>query len=317
MKDKIIEIENLTKRFKDTIAVDNLTLEIYENEIFGLLGPNGAGKTTLIYLLATIYRPTSGAARIASYDIREHPAEIRKLIGVSFQEAKLDWTLNYDEILNWHGKVCGVSKEDRKARIKYLVNELQMEDAKGKPSYKLSGGQKKKIEIAKILMQQPKIAFIDEPTAFLDPYIKKRIWNFILELREIGSTIILATNLMGEADFLCKEDRVGIMNQGKIIKIGTPSELKDTIPGGDIIQVETKEPISELEDQLRMIPNIVDIKILGNKVTIYLNKSEDVASEILNIFLKNGILVDKFQMKEPTLDDVFFQYTQKSLYSLE
>jgi ABC-2 type transport system ATP-binding protein len=315
MKNKIIEMENLTKRFKKTIAVDNLSLDISENEIFGLLGPNGAGKTTLIYLLATIYRPTSGTARIASYDIIEHPSEIRKLIGVSFQEAKLDWTLNYNEILNWHGKVCGVSKEDRKARIKYLEDELQMEDAKGKPSYKLSGGQKKKIEIAKLLLQRPKIAFIDEPTAFLDPYIKKRIWEFILELRATGSTIILATNLMGEADFLCKEDRVGIMNQGKIIKMGTPAELKDTIPGGDIIQVETKGPVSQIEEQLRAISNIIDIKILENKVMIYLNKSEEAASDILNIFLQNGIVVDKFQMNEPTLEDVFFKYTQKSLES--
>jgi ABC-2 type transport system ATP-binding protein len=313
MKNKIIEIENLTKRFKNTIAVDNLTLDIYENEIFGLLGPNGAGKTTLIYLLATIYKPTSGTARIASHDILKESSQIRKKIGVSFQEAKLDWTLNYEEILNWHGKVCGVSKEDRKERIKLLVKELQMEDAKGRPSYKLSGGQKKKVEVAKILLQRPKIAFIDEPTAFLDPYIKKRIWEFILELRDTGSTVILATNLMGEAEFLCKDDRIGIMNQGKIIKIGTPPELKDTIPGGDVIQVELKKLVPQIETQLRAIPNIMDVKVLENKVMIYLNKSEEVASEILKIFLQNGVTVDKFQMNEPTLDDVFFKYTQKSL----
>jgi ABC-2 type transport system ATP-binding protein len=235
------------------------------------------------------------------------------MIGVSFQEAKLDWSLNYNEILNWHGKVCGVSKEERKERIKYLVGKLQMEDAKGKPAYQLSGGQKKKVEMAKILLQRPKIAFIDEPTAFLDPYIKQQIWDFILELRETGATIILATNLMGEAEFLCKKDRVGIMNQGKIIKIGSPSELKDTIPGGDIIQVETKDPIPQIEEQLRTIPNVIDIKILENKVMIFLNKSEEVASEILKIFLQNGIRVDKFQMNEPTLENVFFKYTQKSL----
>ncbi len=315
MKTKIIEIDHLTKKFKNTVAVDDLSLDIYENEIFGLLGPNGAGKTTLIYLLATIYRPTSGTTRIATYDLIANPSQIRKMIGVSFQEAKLDWSLNYNEILNWHGKVCGVSKEERKERIKYLVGKLQMEDAKGKPAYQLSGGQKKKVEMAKILLQRPKIAFIDEPTAFLDPYIKQQIWDFILELRETGATIILATNLMGEAEFLCKKDRVGIMNQGKIIKIGSPSELKDTILGGDIIQVDTKNPVPQIEEQLRTIPNIMDIKILENKVMIYLNKSEEVASDILKIFLQNGIVVDKFQMNEPTLEKVFFKYTQKSLES--
>ncbi len=313
MKRKIIEIERLTKRFKDTVAVDNLNFDIYENEIFGLLGPNGAGKTTLVYLLATIYRPTSGTARIASYDIIEQPSKVREQIGVSFQEAKLDWSLNYNEILNWHAKVCGLSKADRKSRIEYFVKELQMEDAKGRPAYKLSGGQKKKIEIAKALIQRPKIAFIDEPTAFLDPHIKKKIWDFILELREEGSTIILATNLMREAEVLCKNDRIGIMNQGKLIKIGTPTELKDAIPGGDIIQVHTTNFNTTIEEKLRELPNVIDIKLDENKILIYLNKAEDVASKILQIFLQNGATADKFQMSEPTLDDVFFRYTQKSL----
>jgi len=313
MKKKMIEIEHLTKRFKNTVAVNDLSLDIFENEIFGLLGPNGAGKTTLIYVLSTIYRPTSGTAHIATYDVIEQPAKVREQIGVSFQEAKLDWSLNYNEILNWHAKVCGLSKEERKTRINHLVNELQMADTKGKPAYKLSGGQKKKVEIAKVLLQRPKIAFIDEPTAFLDPHVKKRIWDFILELRGEGSTIILATNLMREADVLCKDDRIGIMNQGKIIKIGSPTELKDAIPGGDIIQVQSKNFNSHIEEKLREIPNIIDTKRVDNTIFIYLNKAEDVASGILQILHQNGVSVDKFQMSEPTLDDVFFRYTQKSL----
>lgn len=316
MEKKVIEIQHLTKRFKNTVAVNDLTLDIYKNEIFGLLGPNGAGKTTLIYLLATIYRPTSGTARVAGFDIIQEPSKVREVMGVSFQEAKLDWSLDYNEILNWHAKVSTqLSKEERKARIKSIVEELQMEDAKGKPAYKLSGGQKKKIEIAKILLQRPRIAFIDEPTAFLDPHIKKRIWEYILELRDEGTTIILATNLMREAEVLCKENRIGIMNQGQIIKLGTPSELKDAIPGGDIIQVDIKNSsiAPQIEAELRSIPNIVDIQTIETRFMIYLNKSEDVASEIMQIFLKNGVLIDKFQMNEPTLDDVFFRYTQKSL----
>ncbi|MHA1649674.1 MAG: ABC transporter ATP-binding protein [Candidatus Helarchaeota archaeon] len=313
MKQSIIEINNLTKRFKDIVAVDNLTLEIYENEIFGLLGPNGAGKTTLIYMLATIYRPTSGTAHIATYDIVEQSAKVRELIGVSFQEAKLDWSLNYNEILNWHAKICGLSKEERQKRIKFIVEKLQLFDAKGKPAYKLSGGQKKKIEVAKILIQRPKIAFIDEPTAFLDPHIKKTIWDLILELRDEGSTVLLATNLMREAEVLCKNDRIAIMNQGKIIKSGSPAALKDTIPGGDIIQVQSRNLKPEIEKELTNIPNIVDIRINDNQMLIYLNKAEDVASTILQILLQHGISVEKFQMSEPTLDDVFFRYTQKFL----
>jgi ABC-2 type transport system ATP-binding protein len=313
MKKKMIEIEHLTKRFKNTVAVDDLSLDIFENEIFGVLGPNGAGKTTLIYILSTIYRPTTGTARVATYDVVEQSAKVREQIGVSFQEAKLDWSLNYNEILNWHAKVCGLSKEERKTRLNFLVNELQMDDAKGKPAYKLSGGQKKKIEIAKILLQRPKIAFIDEPTAFLDPYIKKRIWDFILELRSEGSTIILATNLMQEAELLCKDDRIGIMNVGKIIKIGSPTELKDAIPGGDIIQIQVSNFNLQIEEKLREIPNIIDVKLNDDSVFIYLNKAEDVASRILQILHQSGVKVDKFQMSEPTLDDVFFKYTRRSL----
>ncbi|MHA1266373.1 MAG: ATP-binding cassette domain-containing protein [Candidatus Helarchaeota archaeon] len=316
MKKKVIEIDHLTKRFKETVAVDNLVLDIYDNEIFGLLGPNGAGKTTLIYMLATIYRPNAGTARILGYDILHQPSRVRELIGVSFQEAKLDWSLDYNEILNWHAKVSTkLSKEERKRKIEYLVKELQMSDAKGRPAYKLSGGQKKKIEVAKILLQRPRIAFIDEPTAFLDPQIKKRIWDFILELREEGSTIILATNLMREAEVLCKEDRIGIMNQGKIIKLGTLSDLKDTIPGGDVIQVEVQNaqifPI--VENELHGIKNVVDVQLVENRIYIYLNRSEEVASEIMKIFLQKGIPIERFQMNEPTLDDVFFKYTQRSL----
>ncbi|MCD6241908.1 ATP-binding cassette domain-containing protein, partial [Candidatus Bathyarchaeota archaeon] len=190
----LIEIRNLTKKFGDFIAVDHLNLSIEEGEIFGLLGPNGAGKTTTLLMLTTVIKPSEGTAIIGGYDIRTNPDKARKLIGMSFQDPKLLWVDTILDVLDWHAKVCGLSRQERKNRVEWALKELGLWEIRRKKIHALSGGTRKRIEVAKILIQRPKIAIVDEPTAQIDVVGKHRIWNMIRALRDEGSTIILATN---------------------------------------------------------------------------------------------------------------------------
>ncbi|MHA1299525.1 MAG: ATP-binding cassette domain-containing protein [Candidatus Helarchaeota archaeon] len=310
----MIELKNLTKKFKETEAVSNITLTIENKEIFGLLGPNGAGKTTLLLILVTVLRPTSGTAIINGYDVMTNPAEVRKQIGICFQDVKLDWALNYKEILHWHGKVCGLSKEVRDKRIAELTKNLRLDEAGKKNVWKLSGGMRKKVEVSKILLQRPKVAIFDEPTSNLDPEMKNIIWNYIKEMRdEHNSTVILATNQMEEADELCKNDRIAIINSGKLITVDNPKKLKDSIPGGHIIEVYTNKSSKSIKQKILDIDHVFDVQFEDNTTHIYLNKSEVIAPQVLKLFIENGFTINKFKMSEPTLEEVFFKYTKRSL----
>ena len=221
----IIKIENLTKKFGDLAAVDHLNLEIEEGEILGLLGPNGAGKTTAILMLATVIRPTEGTAFVGGYDIRKQPDKVRGLLGIAFQEPKMLWVSTPWDIVNWHAKVCGLSTDERKKRVKEVLDAVDMWEARRKNVHALSGGMRKRTEMAKVLIQRPKIAIVDEPTAQIDIVGKHKIWNMLLELRDEGSTIILATNELYMADTL--SERVGILHKGKLLVRDTPKKLKD------------------------------------------------------------------------------------------
>jgi ABC-2 type transport system ATP-binding protein len=223
----IIRITDLTKKFGNVTAVDHLNLEVEEGEILGLLGPNGAGKTTTILMLATVIRPTDGTATVGDYDIRKNPEKVRGLLGIAFQEPKMLWVSTPWDIVNWHAKVCGLSTEERKRRVKEVLESLEMWKPRHRNVHALSGGMRKRVEMAKVLIQRPKIAIVDEPTAQIDIVGKHRIWNMLTELRDEGSTIILATNELYEADVL--SDRVGIIHRGKMLVCDTPKKLKDSI----------------------------------------------------------------------------------------
>ncbi|MFX1451427.1 MAG: ATP-binding cassette domain-containing protein, partial [Promethearchaeota archaeon] len=235
-------------------------------------------------------------------------------VGICFQDVKLDWALSYRDILNWHGKVCGLSKDVREKRIAEITKRLRLEEAGKKSVWKLSGGMRKKIEVSKILLQRPKVAIFDEPTSNLDPEMKNIIWRYIKAMRdEHGSTVILATNQMEEADELCKKDRVAIINEGKLITLNAPKILKDSIPGGDIIEVKTNKSAASVKEKLLNIEQVVDVQLTDNVAHIYLNQSEKIAPHILQIFIENGFIINKFKMSEPSLEEVFFKYTKRSL----
>ena len=313
----IIRTIDLTKRFENLVAVDRLNLSIEDGEIFGLLGPNGAGKTTAVLMLSTVIKPTNGTAIVGGYDIRKDPNDVRKLIGICFQEPKLLWVSTPWDVLNWHAKVCGLSTQERKRRVKQVLEDVNMWDYRRKKVHGLSGGMKKRVEVAKILIQRPKIAFIDEPTAQIDVVGKHKIWNMIRELRDEGSSIILATNELSEADIL--SDRVGIMHKGKMLVCNTPKALKDSIPGGDIVEIQLeKEANQNILQDLNSFQEVTDIAVLKpNNLKIYLNKVEEIVPRIMELFLKNGVLVRSIHMSEPSLDDVFVHYTGLTIEEAE
>ena len=312
----IVRTVNLTKRFED-FAVDQLNLSIEDGEIFGLLGPNGAGKTTTVLMLTTVIKPTEGTAVVGEFDIRKNPSDVRKLIGICFQEPKLLWVSTPWDVLNWHAKICGLSTQERKRRVKKVLEDVNMWDDRRKKVHGLSGGMRKRVEVAKILIQRPKIAFIDEPTAQIDVIGKHKIWNMIRELRDEGSTIILATNELYEADIL--SDRVGIMHKGKLLVCDTPKTLKDSIPGGDIVEIRLeKEATQKALKELKDFQEVVDIAAVNPKsLRIYLNKVEEVVPQIMKLFLKNNLPIMSIHMSEPSLDDVFAHYTGLTIEEAE
>jgi ABC-2 type transport system ATP-binding protein len=302
-------MENLTKKFGDLAAVDHLNLEIQQGEILGLLGPNGAGKTTAILMLATVIKPTDGTAFVGEYDIRKNPDKVRGLIGIAFQEPKMLWVSTPWDIVNWHAKVCGLSTEERKRRVKEVLNAVDMWEPRHKNVHALSGGMRKRVEMAKVLVQRPKITIVDEPTSQIDIVGKHKIWNMLLELRDEGSTIILATNELYEADQL--SDRVGIMHKGKLLVCDTPKKLKDSILGGDIIDIQlTKDAPTEIVKELKDFKEVVDImQVKPTNLRLYLNQVEEVIPRIMNLFLKKDVPIASIRMSEPSLDDVFAHYT--------
>lgn len=305
----IIQIRNLTKKFGNLMAVNHINLEVEEGEILGLLGPNGAGKTTTILMLATVIKPTEGTAFVGGYDIRKNPDKVRKLIGIAFQEPKMLWVSTVWDIVNWHAKVCGLSKEERKRRVKEVLDAVDMWESRRMSVHTLSGGMRKRVEIAKVLIQRPKIAIVDEPTAQIDVVGKHKIWNMLLELRDEGSTIILATNELYEADRL--SDRVGIMHEGKLLVCDTPKKLKDSIIGGDIIDIQLgMEAPAKIVEELKGFKEVVNVlQVKPFNLRLYLNQVEEVVPRIMNLFMKNDLPITSIRMSEPSLDDVFAHYT--------
>lgn len=299
----------MSKKYGNVIAVDHLDLDVEEGEILGLLGPNGAGKTTTILVLATVIKPTGGTAIVGGYDIKKSPDKVRGLLGIAFQEPKMLWVSTPWDIVNWHAKVCGLSTSERKKKVKGVLETLDMWEARRRNVHALSGGMRKRVEVAKVLIQRPKIAIVDEPTAQIDIVGKHKVWNLLLELRDEGSTIILATNELYEADRL--SDRVGILHRGKLIVCETPKKLKDSIPGGDIIEVQLEsEPSAGVINELKGLKEVVEVvQPKPSNLRLYLNQVEEVVPRMMNLLMRRNVPIKALHMSEPSLDDVFVHYT--------
>ena len=306
----LISIRNLVKRYQNIIAVNDLNLEIYKNEVFGLLGPNGAGKTTTIHMLATLLKPTSGTATINGYDIVNESAKVRASIGIVFQAPSSDDILTGYENLKIHSLLYSVPSHIRERRISEVLELVGLTERKDDKVKQYSGGMRRRLEIARGLIHRPKVIFLDEPTLGLDPTSRESMWKYLkLLVREEKITIILTTHNMEEADILC--DRIGIIDNGKIIALDTPSKLKEMI-ASDIIKLKLKKKdIHKIETlkNLIFIHKIESINISDEEVLIL---SVDDASYNLPIILKH-IDVESVDFKRSTLNDVFLGFTGRDL----
>jgi len=305
-----IQVENLTKRFNGSIAVDNISLSINSGEVFGLLGPNGAGKTTTISMLSTMLKPTSGSASVNNFDILNNEDDVRKSIGIVFQDQSLDEELTAYENMDFHGRLYRVPKKVREKKIIELLKLVELENKKNNLVKTFSGGMRRRLEIARGLLQEPKVLFLDEPTLGLDPQTRNSLWEYIKKLNtEKGITIILTTHYMEEADRLC--DRVAIIDKGKIIALDASEKLKEGM-GGDVITIKSSErdrlyaKINELSWVKRAEPH-------DDSVTISLQNAEKHVVDIVNLASSNGIAIDSISIHKPTLEDVFLHFTGRTI----
>ena len=305
-----VKVENLVKKFGDLAAVDGISFSIKEGEIFGLLGPNGAGKTTTISMLSTILNLTSGKAVVNGFDVSEKADEVRHSIGIVFQDPSLDDELTAYENMDFHGRLYNIPKDIRERKISELLKLVELDDRKKSLVKTFSGGMKRRLEIARGLLHEPKVLFLDEPTLGLDAQTRNHLWKYIKNLNEEKKiTIILTTHYMEEADRLC--DTVAIIDHGKIVAKGTPKELKESI-GGDVITISS-EMNRKLHPKLEKFPWIKSIKEHDGNMSINLLEAEKHVAEIVKVADKEKISITSISMHEPTLEDVFLHYTGRTI----
>jgi len=294
----MIKLENLTKVFDGTKAVDNITLEIPEKN-FGFIGPNGAGKTTLILMLSTLLAPTNGTASINGHDIVKQKNEIKKLIGIVFQEISLDDRLTVYENLEIQAVLHNIPKGERSRKIKELLSIFGLAEHMNSPARKLSGGMKRRVEIARAVLHEPEILFLDEPTLGLDPNAREIIWSYIESLKEVS--IVLATNYMEEAERLCAN--LALMSRGKLVKQSGVGELKKEFKE-EIIEITSKEPEKTLSsiEKINIIKNakIVQSKIRGDVEMGRVKEAVEYAEKLEE--------VEAIEIRKPSLDELFVKY---------
>ncbi len=301
----IIEAEGLVKRFGPIQAVDGVSFEVYPAEIFGFLGPNGAGKTTTISILCTLLRPTAGVARINGYDVVKQPNEVRRSIGLVFQDPSLDDVLTAWENLNFHASVYNIPRSLAHRRMEEMLRLVELWERRHDQVKTFSGGMKRRLEIARGLLHSPRVLFLDEPTPGLDPQTRHRLWEYILHLRDQeGVSIFLTTHYMDEAS---NADRIAIIDQGRIIALDTPENLKSLV-GGDVITLRTENDegaIGELKERFgleaRLSPEGIMVEVPQGDVF--------VPRLVSNL----PIPITSLSLRRPTLDDVFLKLTGRQI----
>jgi ABC-2 type transport system ATP-binding protein len=304
---EVIRVKNLRKVFNSEIkAVDGISFDIKQGEIFGFLGPNGAGKTTTINILCALIKPTDGEASVCKYDVITQPEEVRKCIGIVFQDMSLDDRLTAKENLELHARLYGVPKSERKKRIDEVMELVELKDRENSIVKTFSGGMKRRLELARGLIHHPKVLFLDEPTLGLDPQTRKHIWDYILKLKkEKGITIMLTTHYMEEADELC--DRIAIVDHGKIIALDKSKNLKDSL-GGDTIILDLKD-----EDIKKAVKIFKNSKVFDGQLFLSVKNAGKEIKRILEVARKNKINVIEVNIRKPTLNDVFLSLTGKEI----
>lgn len=317
----IIEVHGLEKEYNpaggQTVhALRGVDLSVRRGEIYAILGPNGAGKTTLLSILTTLLLPTRGRASIAGFDVAAQPAEVRRQIGVTFQEVVLDQELTGRQILDFHGKLYGQPRAERQARIAELAALVELADVLDRHAASYSGGMKRRLELARGLMTRPAVLFLDEPTQGLDPQNRAGIWRYIRRLRdEEGLTLLLTTHYMEEAETLA--DRVGIVDHGRLIVEGKPADLVRAL-GADIVLMRGSGDIAAFMAQLQNAPYVAKVhqhaaEEAGAQLQIGVDAGEQRLAPLVNLANAAGFQIHSVSVQRPSLGDVFLAHTGYAL----
>ncbi|MGE4375320.1 MAG: ATP-binding cassette domain-containing protein [Methanoculleus sp.] len=306
----IIEVVDLEHTFGEVEAVRGISFAVKKGEIFSFLGPNGAGKSTTINILITLLPLQKGRVRVAGHDVAREPRKVREVIGIVFQEEVLDRDLTVWETMEFHGRIYGIPRDERRRRIEDLLAVVELDARRDERTKNLSGGMKRRLQIARGLLTRPEVLFLDEPTLGLDPQTRMRIWDYIRQVNEAGTTIFMTTHYMEEADML--SDRISIMDHGRIVISGTPDELKNTL-GEDVVYLETRDDSGAREFLLGMeeVRSITGSP-RGLSVAISADGSHALP-RIIDRLREAGIEIVSVNLKKPTMDDVFVHYTGREL----
>src|SRR5437588_9281678 len=303
-----IEIVDLCKSFGSFKAVDHLSLTVQQGEIFGLLGPNGSGKTTTINMISGLTVPTSGEVRVLGHDVRHNARKVRQILGSIPQETALYEELTAWDTMDFHADLFGVPRHEKKERIVRLLELVQLLDRKASRVSTFSGGMKRRLAIARALLHDPLLIYLDEPTLGVDVQARRAIWEYCLSLRDQGKTVLITTNYLEEAQALC--ERLAIIDHGKLITVDTPDHLKQTF-GGTILELETSQPFESVE-QIKELPGVKEVQQEGRRLKIRTAGVDHIVPQIVNIVSQDAELRD-LAVREPTLDEIFLQLTGTAL----
>jgi ABC-2 type transport system ATP-binding protein len=307
-----IEVHQLCKRFGDFTAVDGIEFNVEHGEIFGLLGPNGAGKSTLIRMLTTLIEPSGGTVLVNGFDIRKQANEVRKSIGVIPQATTSDLDLSAEENMLIYAKLYGVPRQQRNQNIRDLLKAVELEAWADRPVKNLSGGMRRRLEIARGLVHQPKIFFLDEPTTGLDPVSRVSVWEMLSRLKaERDLTVLLTTHYMDEADKLC--DRIAIVDHGKLVALDSPLKLKASIPGENIVEVSFSSVPEGWMEKLKSLPGVENVVAQDSIFRIGSSDGPLTTTTLVEAAREAGLTIRSLSVQSTTLDDVFIHYTGHEL----
>jgi ABC-2 type transport system ATP-binding protein len=303
-----IELRALCKSFGPLQAVDYLTLSVQQGEIFGLLGPNGSGKTTTINLISGLSTPSSGEIEVMGYQMPRHARRIRQMLGAVPQETALYEELSSWENLDFHADLFGMPRSEKKARIRQMLELVQLQERIRSRVSTFSGGMKRRLALARALLHDPQLLYLDEPTLGVDVQSRRAIWDYILSLREQGKTVLITTNYLEEAQALC--ERLAILDHGKLIAVDTPEHLKQTY-GGSIAELETAQP-SPVTNEIRALSGVKAVVQRGTRLQITTEAGSAVVPQIITLVTAQGEL-RQITVREPTLDEIFLRLTGTAL----
>ena len=308
-----IEVDHIVKKYGDFTAVDGVSFQVAEGEIFGLLGPNGAGKSTLIRMMTTLIPITSGRACINGHDVKRNPDGVRRVIGVIPQALTSDLDLTVEENMNIYAKLYDVPAKQRKESVDELLETVDLTKWRGAQTKTLSGGMRRRLEIARGLVHNPRIFFLDEPTTGLDPVSRVSVWEMLTNIKSKRQlTILITTHYMDEADRLC--DRIAIVDHGKLVALDTPAALKASVPGSNVIEAQFQKIPADWEQRLRGLENVTSVQHEGGDMFRVLTSNGSRTTTLLvELAVQAGVEVKSLSVQNTTLDDVFVHYTGRQL----